>query len=326
MTTPVIPEADVVTSGTDNEHDDASTVRGGNTVWLASYPKSGNTWFRAVFAAWQTGKAVDLNQLGTKDTSSIASSRMRLEEGLGVVSSLLTADEIELLRPRADEVADAGHHRPHLCKVHDALFTGAGGEPIVSVAATRCALYVVRDPRDVALSYANHNQWDIARVVAEMADEHHTMARSAKAPSNQVRQRLGTWSQHVTSWLDDAPFAVHVVRYEDCITDPVATFTTALRFAGFDAHEDSVATAVDLTRFDRLAAQEATDGFRERPSKTDRFFRRGEAGGWRDELDDGLVAAIVHDHAAVMHRLGYLDDGEPAGEALTSAGQSGDVQ
>lgn len=307
MTTPATP----VASGPDGASPSGSSTASsscGNTVWLASYPKSGNTWFRAVFTAWQTGEAVDLNQLGTKDTSSIASSRMRIEEGLGVVSSLLTPDEVEQLRPRADEVADAGFHAPHLCKVHDALFAGAGGEPIVSVAATRCAVYVVRDPRDVALSYANHNQWDTARVVAEMADERHTMARSTKAPSNQVPQRLGTWSEHVTSWLDDTPFAVHVVRYEDCIANPVATFTTALRFAGFDADEASVAAAVDLTRFDRLAAQEATDGFRERPTNTGRFFRRGEAGGWRDELDPDLAATIASDHASVMHRLGYLDD------------------
>jgi aryl sulfotransferase len=282
--------------------------RTGNTVWLASYPKSGNTWFRAVFTAWQTGQEVDLNQLGTKDTSSIASSRMRIEEGLGVVSSLLTADEVEQLRPRADDMADASYDSPHLCKVHDALFRGSAGEFIVSVAATRCAVYVVRDPRDVALSYANHNQWDVARVVAEMNDENHCMSPGTSAPSNQVRQRLGTWSQHVTSWLNDAPFDVHVVRYEDCITDPVATFTTALRFAGFDADEASVAAAVDLTTFDRLAAQEATDGFRERPAGTGRFFRRGEAGGWHDELDADLAAVIADDHGAVMRRLGYLGD------------------
>jgi hypothetical protein len=281
--------------------------RRGNTVWLASYPKSGNTWFRAVFTAWQTGQEVDLNRLGTKDTSSIASSRMRIEEGLGVVSSLLTADEIEQLRPRADEVVDAGFESPHLCKVHDALFRGSAGEFIVSVAATRCAVYVVRDPRDVALSYANHNRWDVARVAAEMGDERHCMSNSTAAPSNQVRQRLGSWSDHVTSWVDDAPFDVHVVRYEDCITDPVGTFTTALRFAGFDASEASVATAVELTRFDRLAAKEAADGFRERPAATERFFRRGKAGGWRDELDPELAAVIAHDHAAVMRRLGYLD-------------------
>jgi hypothetical protein len=279
----------------------------GNTVWLASYPKSGNTWFRAMFTAWQTGREVNLNQLGTKDTSSIASSRLRIEEGLGVVSSLLTGDEVEQLRPRADEVADASFDSPHLCKVHDALFRGSAGEFIVSVAATRCALYVVRDPRDVALSYANHNQWDVARVVAEMGDETHCMSGSTKNLSNQVRQRLGSWSDHVTSWIDDAPFAVHVVRYEDCIADPVNTFTSALRFAGFDADEASVAAAVDLTRFDRLAAQEADGGFHERPAATERFFRRGEAGSWRDELDPELAAVIARDHATVMSRLGYLD-------------------
>lgn len=281
--------------------------RTGNTVWLASYPKSGNTWFRAVFTAWQTGQAVNLNNLGTRNTSFIASSRMRIEEGLGVVSSLLTAGEAEQLRPRADEVVDAGFDSPHLCKVHDALFRGSAGEFIVSVAATRCAVYLVRDPRDVALSYANHNQWEVARAVGAMGDDTFCMSAGTNAPSDQVRQRLGTWSDHVTSWIDDAPFAVHVVRYEDCIADPVTTFTTALRFAGFDADHASVAAAVELTTFDRLAAQEAAGGFRERPTATGRFFRRGRAGGWRDELDAELAAVIADDHGAVMERLGYLE-------------------
>lgn len=283
------------------------TAGTGNTVWLASYPKSGNTWFRAVFTAWQTGQAVDLNRLGTKDTSSTCASRLRIEEGLGVVSSLLTPDEIELLRPRADEVVDAGFDSPHLCKVHDGLFRGPGGELVVSVPATRCAVYLVRDPRDVALSYAHHNQWDVARVVAAMDDETHCLSESTSFATLQVRQRLGSWSSHVSSWLDEAPFAVHVVRYEDCISDPVATFTTALRFAGFDAEETSVAAAVERTTFERLAAQEAADGFGERPVATEAFFRRGQAGGWRDDLDAGLAAILVDDHAAVMDRLGYLD-------------------
>jgi len=295
------------------------------TVWLASYPKSGNTWFRAVFVALRQGGVIDLNRLRAPGTASIASDRARVEDALGIPSSLLTADEIDLLRPRVDEVfagfagrmlEDDGED-PYaesssiLCKIHDALFCGPAGETIVSIAATQAAIYVVRDPRDVAVSYAHHNAWSHERAVVELGDPEAAMSRSVHGIRSQVRQRLGTWSEHVSSWLDQSLIPVHVVRYEDCHRDPVTTFSAALQFAGFDADPADVAVAVDTARFDRLQEQETASGFRERPAQTDRFFRRGVAGAWRDELAHELAARVEADHGDVMRRLGYLPDALP---------------
>lgn len=300
----------------------------GRIAWLASYPKSGNTWFRAVAVAWRTGHSVDLNQLSAPGIATIASARPRLEAALGIPTSLMTDDEIDLLRPRVDDViagrwgpprsefddedvAPTGEDPrtssagPVLVKIHDALYGGPTGEPIVSPSSTVGAICIVRDPRDVAVSYAHHYGLTHERAVAVLGDPDHVLSRSDRGISHQVRQRLGTWSEHVTSWIDHSWFPVHVVRYEDCQRDPVATFTAALRFAGFDALPDDVAVAVDRARFDRLASLEAAGGFRERPDHADRFFRKGVAGGWRTELAAELVARVEADHGAVMTRLGY---------------------
>ena len=295
------------------------------TIWLASYPKSGNTWFRAVTVALIRQGPVDLNRLRAPGIGSIASSRVRMEAALGVPSSLMTHEEVDLLRPRVEEVvaqtaparvrpddpeaaateADAAGSRAQITKIHDALFPGPSGEPIVSVAATRSAIYIVRDPRDVAVSYAHYSGWSPERAVDALADPDYTMSSGTRRVHDQVRQRLGTWSDHVCSWLDHDFFPVHVVRYEDCARAPVETFTTALRFAGYDVEPADVAEAVDTVRFDRLATQERTAGFRERPASADRFFRRGEAGAWREELAPELAARIEATHGHVMRRLGY---------------------
>lgn len=275
----------------------------GNAVWLASYPKSGNTWFRAVHAACRDGD-LDLNDLGSSASSF---SRGRLDRALGISSSLLTDEETDAIRPMADEVIDAAETSPYLVKLHDGLRTaGIHRGIIVSPAATRCAIYVLRDPRDVAVSYAHHDSVDIAVRVADMSDPSFEVFRPASGSGAQVRQRLGTWSEHVLGWIDHAPFPVHVVRYEDCLSNPVVTFETAMGAAGFEVDRERIIAAVEMTSFDRLRSQEAQSGFRERPQASTAFFRRGVAGGWRDELPDGLARRIETDHAHVMERFGYL--------------------
>ena len=63
--------------------------------------------------------------------------------------------------------------------------------------------------------------------------------------------------------------------------------------------------AIDLSRFERLATQEAAAGFRERPPESKRFFRRGIVGSWRTELGAAEIDAIVEKNGALMERLGY---------------------
>lgn len=270
-------------------------------LWLASYPKSGNTWLRAVTSAWLTGKPARLDALMA---DSIAA-RADFDDAIGIPSSDLLSEEVAVLRPRVVEQLAAESAGPLVRKIHDGLYPGPDGEPVVPAAATRGAIYIVRDPRDVAVSLGHHFARPVEWAVDRLADGGYTLASSTRSPAVQLAQHLGTWSQHVMSWVGDPPFPVHVVRYEDCVEDPVRAFSAALRFSGLgDVSDRDVARAVEGARFERLRDQEATHGFSERASAAP-FFRSGRPGGWRDEMSGEAAARIEAAHGGVMRRFGY---------------------
>jgi hypothetical protein len=287
------------------------------TVWLASYPKSGNTWVRAVLHALREpgltadrGRSrrrrepgdVDLDALGA---GPISSGRIHVDQLLGFSSSDLTPDEIDQVRPACDRAVEERLRGVHFRKIHDRLHA-ADGTHIVAADATRAAVYVVRDPRDVAVSFAHHARWSLDRSVAMLGDPSGALDNAPYRNGRQTRQRLGTWSDHVRSWLDQDLFPVLLLRYEDLHTDAVGAFGRLARFAGLDVSQTEVARAVAAARFERLRALESEHGFSERPRKAAPFFRRGVVGSWRDELPSSLERRIRQDHAAVMERLGYL--------------------
>jgi hypothetical protein len=297
------------------------------TVWLASYPRSGSTWTRAVLAALSRATAdgrisgrgvafdpdpcrrhrrspgpLDINALGD---GPIASSRATLDAIIGFPSSDLLPGDIDALRPSADAAVNRDLERITVRKIHDGLFSGAGGSTIVDSTATRAAIYLVRDPRDIAVSLAAFLGRPLTWTVQWMADPEAALGSSATEPSGQVRQRLGSWSGHVDGWTGHDLFPVEVFRYEDLHADPVGQFARLAAVAGLPVGAAEVAAGVATARFDRLREQEARHGFRERPNADRRFFRRGIVGSWRDELRADLVSRIERDHSATMARLGY---------------------
>lgn len=271
-------------------------------VWLASYPKSGNTWLRAVYTALSTHSAPDINTL---DSSEISSSRWLFDRALGVRSSDLTAEETDLLRARVDELSAEQSASDRWRKIHDALRAPGADGPIVSRTATRMALYLLRDPRDVAVSLARQTGRDLAWAVRHLGDSQASLESGPSSLPAQFRQYLGSWSYHVKSWTEQTWFPVHVLRYEDCVSDPVGTFGAAFSAAGLGAAQDEIAEAVGRCSWRRLRAQEDETGFRENEYKGRPFFRRGIAGGWVDELGSELAAQVAADHHEVMARFGY---------------------
>jgi aryl sulfotransferase len=67
-----------------------------------------------------------------------------------------------------------------------------------------------------------------------------------------------------------------------------------------------VALAVEHARFEHLRDEEEREGFPERPASAERFFRRGEAGAWQDEMSPADAVRVERDHAKTMMRFGYL--------------------
>ncbi|MEI9991732.1 MAG: sulfotransferase domain-containing protein [Rhizomicrobium sp.] len=273
-------------------------------VWLASFPKSGNTWFRiflANLAAGENGPA-DINNLDER--GGIASSRHEFEAATMLDSGLLSHDDIDGLRPHVYERIASEAKEQRWIKVHDAYTALPDGEPMLGRSA-RAAIYLVRDPRDVAVSLSHHNNTDIDGAIAMMNDSSSAFSRKSKGLPQQLRQKLLGWSGHAASWIDQTDVPVHVVRYEALRADPMTHFSAALAFAERPAAADDIACAIRHADFSELQRQESEKGFAERQSRSAPFFRSGRVGGWQDVLSTEQVARIEEAHAPLMHRLGY---------------------
>jgi hypothetical protein len=271
--------------------------------WLASYPKSGNTWLRVFLASLVSGRAADINALPF--LGSMAGERVRFDDALGIAGADLSIEQQTNLLPRAYEVWAAEAERPLYCKAHDAYHLTPAGEPVFPTAATRGAIYVARDPRAVAVSLAHFTARPVDRVIEWMDDPNHSFSHSTVRLYTLMRQRMLRWSEHVDSWLG-APFPVHLLRYEDMQADPHAAFAAAAAFLGLPHGSAQIATAIEAASFSRLQALESEAGFfTEKPRWAATFFREGRTDGWRRELTPEQAARIVAAHGPVMRRLGY---------------------
>jgi hypothetical protein len=278
-------------------------------AWVASYPKSGNTWLRIFLAHLIGERDYALNEFSYAIDAGlgIASERRVFDAIAGVDASDLLPDEIDRLRPRVYEAVAAASTRTAFVKVHDAWLATPSGEPLLPPGATRCAIYIVRNPLDVAVSFAFHIGTSFDRIIACMADPDFTIGYETRRLRIQLRQRLSSWSGHIASWLDAPGIDRLVLRYEDMASCPLETFGAAARFLGRDASRDALLRAIEAAKFGRLQSEERERGFVEKPRMAERFFREGRVGGWRDHLSPEQAARIVADHGAAMRRLGYID-------------------
>lgn len=279
-------------------------VREKPLVWLASYPKSGNTWTRILLSnllnndgdAWD--ERIDL-------AGSISSNRPRFDDITGLPSSDLTDDEIDLLRPDLYRVIAGEAEQTLFVKVHDAFRVNAQDEAIFPADVSRGVIYLVRDPRDVAISYSYHlGHENFSEVVENMCDANRSLAGSGKA---QLRQHMGSWSDHFYSWIHQEEVPVLVVRYEDMLADTCAELKRMASFLNLeDADDDArIADAVQRARFDKLKMKEATDGFSEKPIRAARFFRSGRSGEGLEKLSREDQRMIIDNHDCAMNELGY---------------------
>lgn len=283
----------------------APTSRKSN-VWLASYPKSGNTWMRIALTSLRDGGAgVDVSRL-PRGIGLFLAMRQRLDLLLDVDSSDLTPEEALLLRPKIYGQLDAAPDQVTIWKVHDRWEKTSDGEELFPAAVTAAAIYLVRDPRDVAVSYAHYFGVDIDKAIETMADRSYRVAARTDSCHFHLPQVYSSWSEHVLSWIDRSGLAPLVLRYEDMVADMGLALRQVSGVLGWNSSAEAIAGAVASTRFDRLQEQERTVGFQEVMSRQRPFFRKGKAGAWRDVLSAAQAARIEADHGAVMVRLGYL--------------------
>lgn len=271
-----------------------------NVVWLASYPKSGNTWVRTLLQALRTDSEPDLNALDSSGTHDRMD--LRLGAPLGDLADAEVAAMLRLSWAMASTShGPGGHPAEVLRKTHHGWLPGGDGYPIPWQPEGARAIYVVRDPRAVLASWAHHRGHSFQQTVE-------VMRTSQSLTRGDLSGGVGapSWTEHVRSWLDDCPLPLLLVRYEDLLADGVSELRRISDFLDVEASDESIARAVERCSFMNLAAQEIVEGFREAASRDRAFFRRGTADAWREEVPTELADAICRDHGATMDRLGYL--------------------
>jgi hypothetical protein len=279
-------------------------------VWLASYPKSGNTWMRIFLANYLFGRKTPMpinqvHRLGMGDSIEkmyrMVAQRSSGGSGGGNFDiadyrqSLALRDRV--LGGIVNNDADVNFVKTHNRRAK------AFGLGLIPPALTRSAIYILRNPLDMVLSYARQYGHTAEFAAAAIGREDNSIAGA----NGTVTQYLGSWSGHVKSWARCREFPVLVLRYEDMQADPEDAFTRALKHIGVPPDAERVARAVRFSSFDELKRQEAATDFVERSPHGGRFFHSGRSGQWRDELAPEAAERICADHGRVMREYGYLD-------------------
>ncbi len=274
-----------------------------NLVWLASYPRSGNTWFRAFLSYLLTGnQCKDLNHLRI---NLLASSRVMFDEMAGINASDLLIPEQRNLRPTVFKLLSDQSGELLFLKSHDRFYITRSGTPVFPPDRTFGCIYIVRNPLDVAVSNACYFNKSIDEVILSMNNPLYALHSSPNRIFPVLEEWLGTWSDHVISWVT-SEIRVHVVRYEDMIGLPVETFMDAVRFLDLKFTEEDVRHAISGTSFETLQRAETQFGFKERLQSCKAFFRNGKAGNWENILTESQIKKITTDHEVVMARFGYI--------------------
>lgn len=273
----------------------------GHLVWLASYPKSGNTWLRLLLHNFvlQPQRPFDINGLHAFSTSEDMAAHYQPHDPRPATE--YSELDVQRMRPLVHRSLRDRHDGVVFAKTHNA-FMVVHGVPLVTPDATSAAIYVVRDPRDVAVSYSHHFGIGIDAAIDIMA--------SPDAATGGTRTRVfgwpSSWSLHVQGWAGQKHARIHVMRYEDLHADTASTFAAAIRFFGLPVPQDRLERAVAHSRFEVAKEQEMRHGFVEHPQIRGAFFREGRAGGWSDVLSAAQAARITRDHGAQMAMHGYV--------------------
>jgi hypothetical protein len=272
-------------------------------VWLASYPKSGNTWCSIFLTHLLSGVPGPVDLTRPLRSANFAA-REHFDRLTGWESAELRAGSSTRLRPLAQEaLAREGVDAP--IKTHDAFADPRDGQERFSRAATRGVLFLVRNPLDIVGSLSHHSGLGLDETIAYLNSPRAAQARPGN--SAQLPELLLDWSSHARSWVDAHGLPVLTTRYEDLLRDPEGGFRRMCEFAGLPTDPARIARAVGQSRFDILREQEARTGFAEAPPGR-RFFRSGRSGTWRATLSDRQVEAVVACHEPMMRRFGYWSD------------------
>ena len=276
--------------------------------WLASYPKSGNTWVRMFWRSYflPSNQVFSLNKKGDLDleVSNFPTPKQLMEANIdhtnfaNIAKNWITLQDIINLNGKLN-----------FLKTHNGNFT-LNNYAFTNTDNTIGGIYIVRDPRDVVLSNANHfgisNQESTNMMINMESYEIENFDTQNKKEFR--RSLMGSWSSNYLSWKNYKGRKIHLIKYEDLVENPNKYFTKMLEYMKsifpLNIDKDKIEKSIEETAFHKLQNLENQEGFIEKG--VGKFFRKGKVGEWKEKLEPKLSKQIEHHFKKEMLDLNYL--------------------
>jgi len=275
-------------------------------IWIASYPKSGNTWVRSFLSAYlySNDGSFSFDLLRKIQQFPKASYIKQFTENLKdlkeVSSKWIPAQDFINL-----------NNKVNYFKTHNAM-CNVEGNNFTNKSNTLAAIYLVRDPRDVLVSLANHRGIDIKEAIDILLTDRAKLSFNKEYGAGVV---VGSWSQHYNSWKQFKLAPTLIVKYEDLYFDTKETFLKIIKFLNkiyaLKVDDNKIDSSIKNTNFKKLKEMEIKYGFPEaifnnKTKKKINFFYQGKICNWKNFIDPNLEQKIVNSFNNEMKELGYI--------------------
>ena len=275
-------------------------------IWLASYPKSGNTWMWFFIKSYfnPPNKKFSLNH--DKDDPYLLETfptqrrfnelKIDYQNFFDISKNWINLQSLINL-----------NNRTNYLKTHNAMCT-VNNNKFTDIKNTKGAIHIVRDPRDVLVSYSSYKSESIDKTLEILlSDDSYEYANFEEKFYR--RSLMGSWSSHYNSWKNYKSKETLLVKYEDMVNKSSSTFLKVLNYlkkiTKIKINHNKLNRAIDETSFENLKNLEIKEGFKVNPSKKP-FFRKGKVGDWKEKLNKDQTQKIEKAFKAEMIELGYL--------------------
>lgn len=278
-------------------------------IWISSYPKSGNTWVRALLSSYFYSKDGNFHF----DLLEHIKEFPKHSDYLNEISVYKNLAEIAKEWIPAQRKLNLKHNNStFFLKTHSAI-CNVDGSDFTDKENTLGAIYVVRDPRNVILSLSNHFDYSIEKSLEMICNKKQIITNPTKENRYLGFTVVSDWQNHYRTWKNCKLVEVKIVKYEDLILSPKNTFISILNFINkfmqVDIDEDRIKNVLMSTEFSKLQQSENKYGFKESSNMSGfnkKFFNLGPKNDWRLILDDRNRNKIEKSFQVEMQELGYL--------------------
>ena len=278
-------------------------------IWIASYPKSGNTYLRSFLSSYYFSKKGKFDFKLLMNILQFPSIRYSQKDFLSF--------EDAANNWIANQKFFFDKQKLFFLKTHNSLNKFNNYEFTTSK-ETLGAIYIVRDPRNVILSMCNHYSFDFDHALKQMLDKNASLSQKAINGDCSNFTFLSSWDQHYKSWRDNKSFKVLFIKYEDLksnkekIFQQVINFINQLKNNTNKIDEKKFLNSLNSTNFVNLKNKEINEGFEESTTTIKgekiNFFNLGFKNKWQDTLPKEIVLKINSAFEKELNELGYLNN------------------